>query len=103
MATNVFDFTAEKLEQSTDLDRLEARGTLRLALKAAGLDAGCVSAPQMSVVVQRVLPKELATRGVESAESICDALLRNVKSLASPGDGEPAESPEAIFRRLARG
>lgn len=35
-----FDFTAERLERSTPLDQLAARGTLRLALKAAGLDPG---------------------------------------------------------------
>jgi hypothetical protein len=37
MGVDLFDVAAEKLEPATDLNQLEARGTLRLALKSAGL------------------------------------------------------------------
>ncbi len=39
MAALLFDSIAEALEQATSLDRLESRGTLRLALETSGLDA----------------------------------------------------------------
>ncbi len=35
MAAWIFEFVADALEQRTDLDKLEARGTVRLALKEA--------------------------------------------------------------------
>ncbi len=34
MAASIFELVAEELEQRTDLAKLEARGTVRLALKA---------------------------------------------------------------------
>ena len=37
MGAALFDFAADQLEQHTGLSRLEARGTLRIALKDAGL------------------------------------------------------------------
>ena len=44
---NVFDWVCGALESATSLDRLEARGTLRLALKASGLEARTVTAEQL--------------------------------------------------------
>ena len=38
MACALFDLAAERLEHHTTLNRLQARGTLRLALKLAGLE-----------------------------------------------------------------
>jgi len=103
MATTVFDFASEQLERRTDLDRLEARGTLRLALKSAGLDPGEVTAGQMAVVVGRVLEVELRSRGIDGSAQVCEALLADLKRLDPRQDAEPApDSPEAIFRRLAR-
>ena len=43
----VFDWICNRLEQDTSLDRLESRGTVRLALKSAGLDARSVTPEQM--------------------------------------------------------
>ncbi|MCZ6785127.1 MAG: hypothetical protein O7G30_17645, partial [Proteobacteria bacterium] len=63
----LFDFAAEQLEHRTDLDRLEARGTLRIALKAAGLDSRSVTAEQLQVAVEKILPTELTTRGIGDA------------------------------------
>ena len=45
--SNAFTTLCEKLEQSSTLDRLEARGTVRLSLKQAGLEAASVSASQL--------------------------------------------------------
>ena len=78
MASGLFDYAAEQLEQRTSLDRLEARGTLRLALKAAGLEPGSLTAEQLTVVFERVLPTELQTRGVDDAEATCKALAKEI-------------------------
>ena len=53
---------------------------MRLAPKEAGLDAGSVTAEQMAVVLRKVLPQALVTRGIDDAEGICDALAKAVAS-----------------------
>ena len=70
----VFALACEELERLTSLERLAARGTVRIALKKAGLDVASVDATQMTVVLRRVLPAELRSRGVEEAEQVCEAL-----------------------------
>ena len=102
MADTVFDFVAEELERCTDLEKLEARGTIRLALKAAGFDPREVSTDQMAVVLEQVMAEELRPRGIDDPEAICGELARAVKAF-TPVGGEPSgTSPEDVFRRLAR-
>jgi hypothetical protein len=96
-AGKAFDHVCAELESATSLDRLAARGTVRIALKSAGLDPATTTAAQMRVVAQRVLPKELANRGVSDAEAICKAI---VESLGAVEDAVGGESPEAVFERL---
>jgi hypothetical protein len=71
MAADLFDYAAEGLEQRTGFDRLEARGTLRLALKSAGLDPKSLTADQLGVVFQKLMPGELKLRGVSDAARVC--------------------------------
>jgi len=79
MATSpVFDAVCEKLENQTSLDRLAARGTVRISLKEAGLDAKSVSWDQMLVVLGRVLPGELESRGVDNAASLCQDVTESL-------------------------
>jgi len=92
-----FELACEVLEQETLLDRLEARGTVRLALKAAGLDARSVAPEQMGVVAETILPGELASRGVENGDGVCAALREKLGRMESSGD---SETPEAVFARL---
>jgi hypothetical protein len=99
MAATVFDFVSQELEARSDLDKLEARGTVRLALKAGGLDAQAVTSEQMLVVLDKVLPGELASRGVSDAPGVCEALATAMKSADVTGSGD--HSPEDVFRRLA--
>jgi hypothetical protein len=101
MATSIFDLAADELETRSDFEKLEARGTVRLALKSAGLDPREVTASQMAVVFTRVMPKELAARGVESPDSICEAIVGVLKSTHVVNDESNASSPEEVFRRLA--
>ncbi len=95
-----FDWTCEELERETDLDRLEARGTVRIALKSAGFEAGSVHPDQMRVVIEKVLPGELIARGVDDAEAICGRLAAGVGSVSA---GDDAESPDEVFERLGGG
>ena len=92
-----FDWTCQELEKETDFDRLEARGTVRIALKSSGLEAGSVLPDQMLVVIEKVLPAELTARGVADAESLCVRLATSVTSIDS---GKATESPDEVFRRL---
>jgi hypothetical protein len=92
-----FDFVCQKLETSTSLDRLAARGTVRIALKQAGLDARSVTPEQMAVAIEKLLVGELSSRGIANATSLCGDLASRVRRLAGHGD---AETPDAVFRRL---
>lgn len=102
MADTVFDLVAEKLEQTSDLDKLESRGTVRLALKQAGLDAKTVTVEQMQVVLEKVLPAELETRGVDAAKSVCDGIASAIKGFEGGGAADE-KSPEAVFKRIGGG
>lgn len=95
--SKAFEFVCTELERSTSLDRLESRGTVRLALQGAGLDARTVRPGEMAVVVEKVLPAALQARGVEDGARCCDLIRRGLAGIAADG---PKESPEDIFRRL---
>lgn len=99
MSHNVFDHVCGELERLTKFDRLEARGTVRLALKAAGLESRTVEVDQMKVVIERLMPRELRQRGVDDPDGVSRTL---VASLAACDGTANSESPEAVFRRLAR-
>jgi hypothetical protein len=94
----VFEFVCTEIEQRTSLGRLEARGTVRLALKEAGLAASSVSVREMQVVLERVLPAALASRGIEGGTDLCGAIRAGAARLQDAGSS--TETPEAIFGRL---
>lgn len=103
MSVSIFDFVSDELERLTKLEKLEARGTVRLALKAAGLDVRTVTTRQMVTTLEKVMPKEIGARGVENGDQICRTIVTALEA-AHPSSGTVnPESPEAIFRRLARG
>jgi hypothetical protein len=103
MSASIFDFVSDELERLTTLEKLEARGTVRLALKAAGLDARTVTTPQMVATLEKVMPAEMRARGVENGDQVCKTIASRLEA-AHPASGAPSpESPEAIFRRLAQG
>jgi len=95
---STFDFLCGELERASSLDRLEARGTVRIAIKKAGLDPHNASPQELAVVVEKLLPSELATRGIENPDSLCSALAKQVSVRRAGGDSR--ETPEAIFARL---
>jgi hypothetical protein len=100
MATTIFEFVTQDLEDRSDLDKLEARGTVRLALKASGLDAQSVTSAQMLVMIEKVLPGELQSRGVANADGVCDAMAIALKGVSIENTGRGATQPEDVFRRL---
>lgn len=101
---SVFDFAADRLEQNTSLDKLAARGTLRLALKAAGLDPGAIGTRQMLVVLKSVMPGELQRRGVEDAVGVCQGISEALVNAGLSSDAtDGADRAAAIFARLGAG
>jgi len=100
VACELFDLTAERLEHHTALDRLQARGTLRLAFKLAGLEPKDVTSEQLRVLFERVLPGELETRGVNEVASVCRAVMDDVASSPVAGDEPASAGVDAVFRRL---
>ena len=103
MAADLFDFAAERLEHHTSLDRLTARGTLRIALKVAGLDPSAFTAGQLRVVFEKVMPGKLDSRGVSDVQDVCAAVLADLESAGDAAADASATSPDEIFRRLADG
>jgi hypothetical protein len=99
----IFDFVAAEIERQTELEKLEARGTVRLALKEAGFNPSGITTEQMAVVLERVMPGELVSRGVEDAESICSSLVTSIKEFRDAVEEQGGASPESVFTRLAGG
>lgn len=102
METDLFDFAAERLEHATSLDRLQARGTLRIALKQAGLEPASLTLDQLRVVLERILPGELDTRGVAGAADTCNAILQQASDSPRAAEWQGSGSVDEIFRRLGR-
>jgi hypothetical protein len=99
MATSTaFEWFCEKLEKTTSLDRLAARGTVRIALKQAGLGAKSVTGDQLTVVLERVLPGVLTGRGIEGADSVCQQVAARLDEIPAAPSGR--ETSEDVFERL---
>ena len=74
----VFEFASEMLERETFFDRLQARGTVRLALRQLGIQARSVTTAQMVTLIDEQLAGELESRGVEGAAAVCQRLRAKV-------------------------
>lgn len=92
-----FDFVCEELEQRSSLSRLEARGTVRLALKQAGLEARATTPAQMIVVCEKILPVELENRGIAEPVVLTHGLIAGLGAFES---GAVVETADAVFRRI---
>ncbi len=93
----VFDWACSVIESGSTLNRMQVRGTLRLALKQAGLDGDTLSVGQLRVIARRVLPGELRLRGVAGHDAICATLETCPETL---GAADRSALPEAVFDRL---
>ncbi len=102
METSLFDLAAQKLEQRTGFSALEARGTLRIAIKAAGLDPKSVKRDELRVVFEKLMPGELERRGVKDTAVICAAVIDELESAPIAESDAPSSSPDDVFRRLSK-
>jgi hypothetical protein len=96
----VFERIADELEVLSRMSRIEARGTLRLALRDAGLVPKTINAKAMLVVLERILPPLLVRRGVSGGPEVCRTLSNVVRSLTSQSSLD-VDTPEKVFARIA--
>jgi hypothetical protein len=69
---------------SSGMDRWTARGTLQLALMDAGIDASAVTAYQLAIIVERLLPRQLQSHSGVDANAICARLRDVLAALPEP-------------------
>ena len=101
-APTIFDWVAQAVETETTLSRLEARGTLRLALKAAGVAPERATRREFEVVLKAVAPKHLHACSVRDADAVCTRILGALRSAVVVEDAQSGDSPEDVFGRFAR-
>jgi len=99
-ARSLFDLAAELLEQHSRLDRLEARGALRLALRDAGLSAEALGRREIDAVVRKLMPERLAKMGVRDGTSTCERVLGELARAAAQTGRAPEADRDRIFRHL---
>ncbi len=97
-----FDLAAEKLEQQTGFSQLEARGTLRIAVKSAGLNPASIGLDELRVIFEKLMPGELEKRGVSDIAGTCAAVMTDLESTPATATDSSSITPDDIFRRLAK-
>lgn len=102
METSRFDVAAQKLEQHTGFSQLEARGTLRIAVKSAGLDPKSLTLGKLGAVFEKLMPGELERRGVSDIAGACAAVMRNLENVPIAATDSSSSNPDDILHRLAK-
>ena len=92
-ASAAFEAACGELERAARMDKWAARGTLQLTLMDAGLETASVTPGQLSVVVERLLPRQLQSHGVTTTLA--------VKIYKTYGDDSIAQVQQDPYR-LAR-
>jgi hypothetical protein len=98
----LFDWVSSAVEAETSLSRLEARGSLRLALKDAGLTPERATRHEIEVVLKAVAPKHLHACSVRDAEAVCGRILTALRTAIVLEASSGGESPEDVFSRFGR-
>ena len=93
-----FDAAHTALEKSSGMDRWAARGAIQLALMDAGLEASTVNKEQMTVVVEKLLPRQLQSQKIADVDSIC-AKIRDALMLLH--EDKTVETADKVFQRMA--
>jgi hypothetical protein len=94
-----FERAAEELERLSGLARLEARGTLRLALRSVGIDAKSATRLQVKAVAEQLLAPELESRGVRDAKELGAKVSASIDGVQDTAAGRSALE---IFERIGR-
>jgi hypothetical protein len=92
-----FALASQELERLTKMTSAEARGTMRLALRDAGLSAGGVRSHELRVVLEKLMPRELASRRIADGEAVCREIARRLTEVS---DADAGDTPDAVFGRL---
>jgi hypothetical protein len=100
MDSDFFALVAEELDHKTDLDRLEARGTLRIAFKKAGVDASDFTFEELAAVFVNLMPQELKDRGVDDPDAVCRGVIESLPTDLGEATEASARSRDGIMRRL---
>ena len=100
MNASLFDQVANRLAELARMSEQEARGTLRLTLKEAGLRPDLITPTKMVLVAERVLPRELQARNVTDPAGIGRQLARYVAQL--PVTETTQVSPADFLSRLRK-
>lgn len=98
--SSTFEWVCAALEARTRMSKLEARGTVRLVLRDVGLDPSSVTPRQMLVVIERLLGAALAKRKVDQAAELCQALMRELESIAASQTEAREDTAYDLFERL---
>jgi hypothetical protein len=93
-----FVVVCEALEANSVFNRLEARGTVRLALRESGLEAARADVRELKMVLQKVLPGELELRNIPNSAALCDQIAAELDAAGLPE--RSVDSPEDVFARL---
>ena len=93
-----FETVRIELERSAGMDAWAARGAVQLSLMDAGIEASHVTAAQMRVVVDRLLPKQLQSQKVAEIRALCERIH---DALALLVDEPKRDSADRVFQRLA--
>lgn len=100
MERSLFELAADLLERHSQLDRLESRGALRLALRDAGLRADTLVRREIDAVLEKLMPERLAKMGVSDARSVSARMRGEIARAAAAGGPGPDVDRDRIFRRL---
>lgn len=96
----LFDLAATALETHSSLDALESRGTLRIALRAGGLDVESLEPTQLQAVFEHLMPEHLSKRGIADPRRICHAVLQDVARAATDTAPPSRGGADRVLRRL---
>lgn len=80
--TIAFQTACELLEQLTIMTRAEARGTVRITLKEAGVDPCLATPAEISRTLETALPAVLRTCRIGDPERICARIVRDLGRVA---------------------
>ena len=87
------------MEALSPMTAAQSRGTIRIALKKAGLDPASFDASQLKVVLEKVMPNELRVRGIRNAESVCRDLIQALDTSFDPST--PTDDPtDSVIHRI---
>ena len=100
MERSLFELAADLIERNSELDRLEARGALRLALRDAGLRADALGRREIDAVLEKLMPERLAKMGVADAAAVCARVRSEIARSATQAGPAPEADRDRIFRRL---